>query len=61
MKCSMCLGDLSYEEARQLEDEYLCESCYIEKATAPRSCDVLGVTSLKMHRAVTIPEDSKQE
>lgn len=47
MKCDRCQRIVDDEEERELNGQLLCEDCYMDALSPPRSCDPWAVHSAK--------------
>ncbi len=51
MNCFICKSTIPQGEECKYQENFICEDCYIETLSRPKTCDVAAVHSAKKHRA----------
>ncbi len=51
MECYKCKDPIPQGEECKFNNNFICEDCYIETLSPPKTCDVAAVHSAKKHRA----------
>ncbi len=51
MECNICKDPIPEGEECQYNGKVICEDCYIETLSPPKTCDVAAVYAAKKHRA----------